>query len=216
MEERVERSGGWAGIAYLVVVLIAAFLPGIPPVPDSPIATVVAFAQAHRMQLLIAGWLIFPGTAFFLWWLVQLARMLRVKGDPEGLTSYFTAGGIAMAVLVLLTSFSQTLMGLRPDADPAITQLLFDAFNGFGGLLFMPACITVFAAARTANRHGTLSRPLVIWSYVTAVGCAVSTLSLFSLHGFMAAGSVGTFVFGLLPFGVWGLWTSIEMIRHPA
>jgi hypothetical protein len=168
----------------------------------------------HQLQFLIAGWLIFPGTAFFLWWVVQLARFLRSNGDPEGLTTYFQFAGVVMSVLVLLLSFAQILMALRPYADAAVVQLLFDAFNGLGGLLFMPACIAVFAAARTAHRHRVFSAPLVLWSYLTAAGCAVSTLSLFSLHGFMAAGGMGTFVFGLFPFGVWGLWTSIEMIRR--
>jgi hypothetical protein len=213
MEERVERSGGWAGIAYIVVVLIAAIVPGIPPAPDSPIATVTAYVNDHRMPWLLAGWLIFPGTAFYLWWLVQLARFIRRNGDPEGLTHYFTAAGIVTSVLVLMLALSQILMGLRPDADASVMQLLFDAFNGIGGLLFMPLCIAVFAAARGAHRHRAFSTPLVIWSYVTAAGCGLSTLSVFSLHGFAAVGGVGTAVFGLLPFGVWGIWTSIEMIR---
>lgn len=214
MEERVERSGGWAGIAYLVLVLVAVFLPGIPPVPDAPIATVSAFVQVHQMPLLIAGWLIFPCTAFYLWWLIQLARFIRRNGDPEGLTRYFTAAGIVTGVIVLLISFSETLMALRPDAQPAVMQLVFDTFNILGGFLFMPACIAVFAAARAANRHQTFSMPLVVWSYITAAGCALSTLSVFTLHGFMAAGGIGTFVLGLFPFGVWAIWTSIEMIRH--
>jgi hypothetical protein len=215
---RVERSAGWSGIAFILVTATAAFLPGIPPTPDAPAAEVGAYVDGHRVQWLIAAWAICPGIAFFYWWLVQVRAFLRLgAAADDGLPSYAFAGGVALGIVALQVALTQIVLGFQPSAAlgaPVLT-ILWDAFNGFGALLFAPAAVLALAASHSGRRHASLPVPLVWWGYATAAGCELSTLSIFSRSGFTAMGGVGTFLLGLLPFSVWVIWLSAVLIRSP-
>lgn len=214
----VERSAGWSGIAFIIIVLVAAFLPGALPPPDTPVATVGAFVDAHHAMWMLAAWLTFPAVAFFLWWLIQLRAYLRlVPQIDDGLPTYMLAAGIVAAAIVIVTATVQVVLGLRPSTDrgPQTIGLLFDTFNAFGAMIFIPSAVTVFAASHSGRRHQSLPAGLVYLGYLATVGCAIATLSVFWTSGFMAVGGLGTVVIGLLPFAIWVIWTSIVLIRAP-
>lgn len=216
--ERMERSAGWSGIAFIVVVLVAAFLPGPPPTPDTPVATVSAWLDAHHVLWMLSAWLIYPGILFYLWWVVQLRAFLRLAPQlDDGLPTYVLVGGILGAAVVTLIATDQIVLGLRPSSvlGPQVVQLLFDTFNALGAMVFIPTTILVFAASQSGLRHSSIPKALAYWGYLTCVGCAVSTLSVFSQTGFMAIGGIGTVLLGLLPFTIWVLWASAVMIRAP-
>ena len=214
----VERSAGWSGIAFIIVVIVAAFLPGAPPAPDAPAATVGAFIDASHGMWMLAAWLTFPGVAFFLWWLVQLRAYLRlVPQVDDGLPTYMLAGGVVAGTIVILTATVQVVLGMHPSTDrgPQVITMLYDTFNAFGAMIFIPTAVMVFAGSHSGRRHQSLPSGLVYLGYLATVGSAISTLSVFSTSGFMAVGGLGTLVLGLLPFAVWVVWTSIVLIRAP-
>lgn len=214
----VERSAGWSGIAFIAITIVAAFLPGVPPAPDTAPTAVGAWLDAHHSMWMAGAWLIFPGVAFFLWWLVQLRAYLRlVPQKDDGLPTYMLAGGVAAAALVTITALVQIVLGMRPSAErtPQLIGVLFDTFNAFGAMIFIPTTVMVFAASHSGRRHGSLPPALAYFGYLAALGAAVSTLSVFSTTGFMAIGGVGTVVLGLLPLSVWVIWTSIVLVRVP-
>lgn len=214
----VERSAGWSGIAFIIIVLVAAFLPGAPPPPDTPPATVGAFIDAHHATWMLAAWLTFPAVAFFLWWIVQLRAYLRlVPQVDDGLATYMLAGALVAAAIVVVTATVQIILGLRPSVErtPQIVGMLYDAFNAFGAMIFIPTAVVVLAGSHSGRRHQSLPPALVYFGYLATIGAAISTLSVFSLSGFMAIGGLGTIVIGLLPFAIWVIWTSVVLIRAP-
>ncbi|HEV7179796.1 MAG TPA: hypothetical protein VGN11_07990, partial [Candidatus Baltobacteraceae bacterium] len=111
---RAERSAGWAAFAYIVVVLIAGFLPGSPPSINAPQTDITAWVGLHQNGLLIAAWLAFPGLAFFLWYVVGLrAHLMSAPGQNEGLGTYFMVAGVLAAAFALLNAFFQAVLGYR-------------------------------------------------------------------------------------------------------
>jgi hypothetical protein len=215
---RVERSGGWAGIAFIVVTVVAAFLPGIPPTPDASPAEVGRYVDGAHVQWMTAAWLIFPGMAFYFWWLVQLRAYLRQAAPADdGLPGYLYAAGIVTGIFAMLVALDQVILGFQPSAalDGPVITVLWDVFNGVGTLVFVPATVMAFAASNSGRRHGTLPRLLVLWGYLTAVGCGLSTFSLYFRSGPFAMGGIATFFAGLLPFTVWVIWASSVLIRVP-
>ena len=65
-----ERSAGWSGLAFLVVVIMASVLAGTPPAMNATPATIAAFLSAHHQMAMVANWLVFPAAFFFLWFAV--------------------------------------------------------------------------------------------------------------------------------------------------
>lgn len=214
----VERSAGYAGIAFVVLVLLGSFLPGIPPDPDAPIATVAAYLDAHHAMWQLAGWLVFPQLAFFLWFTVQLRAYLRLAPQiDDGLGTYLLVGGIVAAGLASLIGVSQLVLGFRTSADlglPAIRGL-YDVFNAAGALILGPCAIMMVAASQSGRRHASLPRGLVLFGYLAAIGAIIGTLSVFFRTGFFAMGGVGSVIVGLLPFAIWILWASMVLIKAP-
>ncbi len=214
----VERSAGWSGIAFIIIVIVAAFLPGTPPPPDSPAATVGAFIDAHHSMWMLAAWLTFPSVAFFLWWLIQLRAYLRLVPQlDDGLPTYMLAGGVVAAAIVIIIATTQVVLGMRPSTDrsPQVIAMLYDTFNAFGAMIFIPSAVVLFAASHSGRRHKSLPAALTYLGYLATLGSAISTLSIFSTSGFMAVGGIGTLVLGLLPFAIWVIWASTVLIRVP-
>jgi hypothetical protein len=214
----VERSAGYSGIAFIVLVIVGVFLPGVPPPPYAPAAAVAAYLDAHNAMWMLSGWLLFPETAFFLWFVVQLRAYLRlVPQVDDGLGTYLLVGGVVGGMLALLTGIDQLVLGFRPSAElgePAI-RILYDVFNACGAMIFVPTAIMTVAASQSGRRHGSLPAGLVAWGYLAALGAAISTLSVFFRTGFFVMGGLGTLLFGLLPFTVWIIWSSLVLIRAP-
>lgn len=214
----VERSAGYAGIAFVVLVLLGAFLPGVPPPPDTPAPAVAAYLDAHRTLWQFAGWLVFPQLAFFLWFVVQLRAYLRLAPQiDDGLGTYLLVGGIAAAAFASMIGVSQLVLGFRVSADfglPVI-RALYDTFNAAGALILGPAAIMMVAASNSGRRHASLPRGLVVFGYVGAIGATIGTLSVFFQSGFLAMGGIGSVIVGLLPFALWVVWSSVVLIRAP-
>ena len=214
----VERSAGWSGIAFIIIVIVAAFLPGAPPPPDAPPLTVGAFIDAHHAMWMLAAWLTFPAVAFFLWWIVQLRAYLRlVPQTDDGLPTYMLVGGVVAAAIVIVTATIQIVLGMRPSAErsPQVVGMLYDSFNAFGAMIFIPSAVVLLGASHSGRRHQSLPAGLAYLGYLATVGCAIATLSVFSTSGFMAIGGIGTLIIGLLPFAIWVIWTSVVLIRAP-
>lgn len=214
----VERSAGWSGIAFIIIVIVAAFLPGALPPPDTSPADVGAFIDAHHAMWMLAAWLNFPAVAFFLWWLIQLRAYLRlVPQIDDGLPTYMLAGGVVAAAIVIMIGTVQIVLGMRLSTErtPQIIGMLYDTFNALGAMIFIPSAVVVLAGSHSGRRHSSLPAPLVYLGYLATLGSAIATLSVFSTSGFMAIGGVGTLIIGLLPFAIWVIGVSIVLIRVP-
>jgi hypothetical protein len=214
----VERSAGFAGIAFIIVAILSAIIPTLPPPPDAPASVVGAYLDAHHGAWMLSGWLVFPETAFFLWFIVQLRAYLRlVPQVDDGLGTYLLAGGVVAVAMVLLLGMDQLVLGFRPSGqlgEPAV-RVLYDFFNAGGAMIFGPTAIMLVAASQSGRRHGSLPMGLVLLGYIAAIGAVVSSLTVFFPSGFMVMGGSSTLAFGLLPFVLWVLWASLVLIRSP-
>ncbi|MDP9018261.1 MAG: hypothetical protein M3N19_08065, partial [Candidatus Eremiobacteraeota bacterium] len=154
---RVERSAGYAGIAFVIISAIGLFLYGIPPLITWPASAIADFVIAHRGLWLFGAWLTLPESAFFFWFIVQLRAYLRtVPGLDDGLPSYMLMAGVAAGIMALMTAMLQATLGFRPnDIGLPAVRLLFDTYTMSSVFIFIPLTVMVFAASHSARRHGT-------------------------------------------------------------
>jgi hypothetical protein len=215
---RVERSAGYAGIAFIILTAVSTFLPGIAPSPSASPAEVSAFVGAHHIAWLISGWLAFPAVAFLLWFAVQLSAFLRlVPGEDDGLPMYMLAAAMVATAMILGIVTPQILLGwlLPSQLDSATVRILWGFFNVGSAAIFAPLTIMVFAASHSARRHNSMPQWAIYWGYLAALGCGISSVSIFFTAGFLQMAGMGTLAIGLLPFAIWVILTSLVLIGRP-
>ena len=215
---RVEHSAGYAGVAFVVVGIIATLLTGITPSTSASSSEIAVYLTAVHLRWLIAAWLVFPAMAFFLWFVVQLRAFLRlVPGEDDGLPAYMLATGILAAVFLLLVTLIEVALGSRLAADIASGALptLWDLFNAGDALFLMPVAVMIFAASHSARRHGSMPAWAIYWGYFAAFTCAVASVSIFFRSGFFALGGAGTLLLGGIPFAIWVILASLVLIGRP-
>ena len=210
-----ERSAGWSGLAFLVVVFVASLLyGGAPPAISASAPAIGAFLSAHHQIALVGNWLSLPASFFFLWFAVGVrAHLAHSAGPADGLPLYAISGAIA-SVAIALTSAA--VLGVL-----LLTAVPTDDLPGWWGLymllggpiLIAATVVFVFAAAHSMRRHGSAPQGLAMFGYLAAFGGTLSTLSLVFPAGPMSATGWVTIVLGLGLFALWVIATSIWLIR---
>src|ERR1700750_551593 len=76
-DRRSDRSLALAGIVFVVLMLIAAFLPGSPPKPNDSAAKIVKFVTDKNDQLRWSGFVGVLASIVLLGWLGAVWRLLR-------------------------------------------------------------------------------------------------------------------------------------------
>lgn len=176
-----ERSAGWSGIAFALVIVAAVLVPGIPPLTTSPSgADVAAYVDAHRVGLGIAAWLAFPAMAFFLWFALGLrALLLAIPDADDGLPAYMLVGAIGSAALGWLTAVCQAVEASVPSAAFGAGAILALYQTGtFAGIVICgPLAIFLLGAAHSMRRHGSGPAWLIWLGYA---GAALNALGTFA------------------------------------
>jgi hypothetical protein len=212
----MQRSAGWSGIVFIVLAIVGAILPGAPPPGTETGQSLVAYLDAHRSAWLFGGWLVFPQTVFFVWFVVGLRNYLQ--GAPAGddtLPLYALIGGILSAGVALIAGGIQIALGFVPAADlgPNVVKALYVVWLIAGTpLIFMPTTVLTFASGHCLRRQASAPKWLAAVSYVTAIVCALATLTAFSNTGAMSPSGIA----GYVPFFVLVIWvvsTSVVLVR---
>ncbi len=210
-----ERSAGWSGLVFLVIVIVSSVLyGGAPPGIDASAAAIGAFLSAHHQIALVGNWLSLPASFFFLWFAVGVrAHLAHSAGPGDGLPLYAISGAIASVAIALASAAVMAVL--------LLTAVPTDDLPGWWGLymilggpiLIAATVVFVFAAAHSMRRHGSASQGLALFGYLTASGGLLSTLSLLIPAGPMSATGWVPLVLGLGLFAIWMIATSIWLIR---
>ena len=174
------RSGGFAGIAFVIVVLAAGFVPGIPPDNSHPASEISAYYDANRTMLLLASLLSLVAVVLFTWYAVQFYRLLSSAGNDEGLPMFTLASGITANVLAAAAAAVSGALVFHPSSSlgPQASLAVADLVSMFGAIIWAPIAAFTFGASLSGARHGTLPGWLVWVGYLTALVEAIATLSI--------------------------------------
>jgi hypothetical protein len=215
-DSKLERWGAWAGIAFVVLVLITVLLPGNPPkVSDSALKIGKYFddkADEIRIVTYVGG----LATVALLFWLGALWRFMRkAEGAGPMLATSAVAGGVVTAGL---TAVGGIILGvvaiLRLQNGIALSGVRF--FYVLGNNLVIAGGFGIIVLVASVSflvlRSDLMPRwvaavggvDLVLW--IVACGAVTSTKDFVFYFGFAA--------FGL--FAIWLLIVSIMMLRAPS
>ncbi|KDF00798.1 hypothetical protein Y900_018130 [Mycolicibacterium aromaticivorans JS19b1 = JCM 16368] len=212
---RLDRTGGSAGIAFVIATVVAALLTGKPPGPEASNQAVQRFFIDHHNQVVLQGWLYALATGLVIWFAVAVRRLLHTASAGRHLGDLFFVGTVAVAALSFVS------MSIRIVAAGAAHELSASAVRAVGAdfsLVLLALCGFIVALAATGYVGCVFSQAVLPrWTgwlaVIAAVVNVVGTFSVFLGGGpFSIEGGWGT----LLPVaatGVWYLGTSVSLYR---
>ncbi len=216
-KQHIQRSAGYGGIAFVVVAIAGAALPGVPPDSTARTGDIAAYLNAHRSAWILSTWFALPAGAFFLWFAAGLNAYLRALREPdEALLFWGTAGAVAAATMYFTFSAIQAALVYHtaPAGGSDFLRGGFDALNVLAAYFFAPFAIFVGAASLNARRHGVLPRWISSLGFIAVAVDAVGTLAPLFRTGPLAPGSFFV-VIGFVAPMLWIIAISIAMVRTP-
>jgi len=212
-DSKWERWGALGGIVFVVMVVVAAFLPGSPPTTNDPASDMVKFVADKGDELRLAGYLGALALIPFAWFLASLWRLLRrAEGGAPRLTVMAIVGGAFAAVIGALGGILLAVLpivGVK-SLGAANTRMLYILATNVGFLTLFGVATLALAASVVFLRSRILP-VLVGWLGILA--------TLFALVGGYATVSTRDAIFtcGFIAFLLASLWlviVSIFMFRE--
>jgi hypothetical protein len=208
------RLGGFAGIAYVLIVLIAAALSGVPPEANGNAATYQNYIVEHQGGLVAQAWLYALSAPLMLMFAVAVRRILRQSGGGY-LSELFLVGSTAIAGLLLVAMAMQLVVAQR--AEGLAAEVVFTLGAHFSGVLiglwgFIMAAMA-FAYAFCVFADGVLPR----WTaYLAVLALAVNLIAtagvFFRTGPFCLEGGFSAWAPAASDV-LWYLGTSIAILR---
>jgi hypothetical protein len=213
--DRVRRLGGLVGIVFVVLGLVAVFLPGTPPKADE-VSKIATYFADERGNILAGNYLACLAFVFFLLFVGAL-RSVFGAADQTGIRpgSAMLAGAVAAASMVIAGTavINGAVFQVASAGDANLNHALYDVSNdlffasGFGFAVF-------FAGAAVAVRMtGALPSAMVPAALVVALLNLVGGIGFFAKSGFFAIGGAFGFIVPLASL-LWILAASIVMLRR--
>ena len=188
-----------AGIAFVVLAIVAAIVGGETPDVNDSAQDVVSFYVDNGSDQQWAAAILALGCVGFLFFLGALRGTLRAAGGDEGgFSTIALLGGVMITVGIAIFSGIGFTLGDAADDIPAAATLALNALNSD---LFFPVAVGTVAfnlgLALAVLRHGGLPRPLGWLALVLGIAGVL--------------GPVGFFAF--IATGIVVVWASIAMAQ---
>lgn len=211
-----ERVGAVSGIVFVVLTVIATFIPSAPPKASDSVEKITAYFTDHRGALLSAGYINGLASLPALLFIATLYTVLRqAEGAPGRIAIASFAGAILTGALATAnTVILSTLAFTGRDTDGPVVRGLFNLFQVVSLIISFPVFVWLLAASFLMLTMPGAYR-WVAW--LGLLGCVVSLLAGASVarSGFFALGGfLG--LLGFIVFALWVLATSIVMLRQPS
>jgi hypothetical protein len=175
-----------AGVATVVLVVIAFIVGGETPSGDDPIGKIVSFYRDNDTEQFLAAAFLVWGMAAFLLFASGLWRFLRnAETERRGASSLVLVGAGVLAVgATLFAGITFTLGDFADDLQPQAIQ----ALNALNSDLFPPLTLGVFAFLIGAGASMIATAALPRWVGWVAMVLGVAALTPIGFFAFLALG----------------------------
>ncbi len=210
--EQLRRAGGVAGILFVVLAVVALFLPGSPPKADE-VAKITPYLTDKRGSILASSYVLGVAFTFFLIFAGALRNHFGAA-DPTGLRvgPPVVAGGAAAAALVLAGAAVLNGAAFRVSANPDVNQALYWVGNDIFAMAGFALAAFFLAAGLATRVTGALPALFSPAALVVAILNLVAGVALFAKSGFFSIGGAFGFIAPVLSL-LWVVGASVVMLR---
>jgi hypothetical protein len=218
-QNRWERWGAAAGVAFVVTVLLSTFVAPQPPHLDAPTSKIAAYYAGHTNAILFGGLVGVLAAVFFLWFLGHLRHVLqRAEGGAEAFSPIVFCSGVALAAVATLgglPAMTLAFVAKRHDVIGAgVTRALWDMAFMQNNFVCLLAALFIAATSMAMIRREMLASWLGWAGLVPGAAMAVVGTTGFFVTGYNAAW-VGLGFVAILGFTAWILVASVSMLQRP-
>ena len=198
--DRTVVSAGVAAILFGVLGIAAGVMTGHPPMPEKPVAEIVAWYHHHRQGVYVSQLLLAVAAVALLWFAASVRHALAGRNGPApGHAAVFSASSTAAVALFIVGGWAQLALAVgvnrvgEPPSPPSVRLLSDLTWLHWGGL-------TIVIAVVAASLSMVLFDGAVGARWVGGVGVVAAVLS--------AVGGVAAFFPNLAgkqnPLGLFG------------
>lgn len=216
MTERHElRWGGFAGLGFVVLGLVAAFLPGLAPRITESNSDISAYVADGKNLILVGAlcWAVAAGLV--IWFSTAFAEAIRERDDRSDVHTTVLAGTVFVASAVFMSAAGTATMaygiGTR---DVALTVTLFKGLMVLQAMTGLAAALPLTAAGVGVLRTRLMPDWVGYVGIAAAVISAVSSLGIFVTSGTFVPGGPILALTSLVAAGIFILCASFYMVRE--
>ena len=180
----VARSGGPAwylvplvGVIGVLLTVMALSGGGDAPAPYDEPASMAAYFQTVRDDVLFTAPMGTLGAAAMAAFLLALARRLHAAGEPGAATAVVAGGVVTVGYFLVVYVIDTALVYQVAVTSPEATKALFVLTIVAAPVLGLGVAVTLGGAAYGAARSGLLPR---WWTVASVVGAAIAAIAIFS------------------------------------
>jgi hypothetical protein len=207
-EAKWERWGALAGVVFVVLVVVAAFIAGSAPKPTDSAAKIVKYFKDNQDSLRVGSYLGGLSLVPFLWFLGTLfGRLRRAEGGAGRVSGIALTGGVVTGAIALVAYGIDAYAALHPDASVGFFQFSTILF-GYVGF-----AIAVLVAATSI----VVLRSKLLPSWFGWAGAALAAVWLVGAGAVSTENdTVGTVGFiALLAWALWIIGLGVMFYRSP-
>lgn len=216
MTERHElRWGGFAGLAFIVLAVVGAILPGVPPRVTATSDTITSYVAEGRDQMLLAALLTAAAAGLVIWFAAAFAEAIREREERSDVHLALLAGSVLIGGALFTYGAASAVLAYSSTTVAATTTVAL-----FQGVMVLNTVLG-FAAALplTAAGIGVLRTHLMPdWlGYLALVAAGVSVLAGFGIFfdsGVYAPGGPLMPYVSLTAGGLFVASASVFMVRE--
>jgi hypothetical protein len=199
-----ERYGAAAGLVFVILVLVASFLPGeSPPAVDDRAVTIAKYFHGHSGAIQAAAFLSGLAGVAFLWFLGSLWSRLRRPDETRRLATIAAGGGVVTLGLVLVGFAMNATIALRLTSLGLLGARFFYTLSTVViGMASFSLAVLVIATSVAAIRTKVFPVWLGWVGVVLGLAWVVAGLGV-------ATDNSAIFALGFIVFLVWLIWVLV-------
>lgn len=216
MTERHElRWGGFAGLAFIVLAVVGAILPGVPPRVTATEGTITSYVADGRDQMLLAALLQAAAAGLVIWFAAAFAEAIREREERSDVHLALLAGSVLIGGAIFSYGAALGVLAYGSSTVAATTTVaIFQGVMVLNTLLGFAAALPLTAAGIGVLRTHLMPDWL---GYLALVAAGVSVLAGFGVFFdsgvYAPGGSLMPYV-SLTAGGLFVACASVFMVRE--
>lgn len=209
------RWGGLAGTGFVLLAVIAYFMPGMPERVDSSAGVIAGYVSDNRTPLLVAALLWAAAAVLLLWFAAAFTEAIRERAERTDVHLALLAGAVLVAGAIFTNAALMGAMAYGVDTRSAeLTLMLYYTSAVLVTIIGFASALPLTAAGIGVLRTRVMPNWLGYFAFLAAIVSMIGAFGIFVDSGVFVPGGPIMALIPLLVSAAWVLCGSYFMVRE--